>query len=97
MTERVKKEASAKEGREVLKAYRHKRPVRDVVVLDLRTSRKSRSASCRDLRALNPAVIMVFSEDAKEKRSKSVEIHARRGHDATRGASSHVQCRLKRI
>lgn len=50
----------------MLKAYRQKRPVRDVVVLDLRTSRQNWGAGRKELRCLNPAVIMVLSDDARE-------------------------------
>ena len=66
MGDKEKHKASTKRGREVLKAYRQKRPVRDVVVLDLRTSRQKRGAGRRELRCLNPSVIMALSNDARE-------------------------------
>ena len=58
---------SLSKGREALKAYRQKRPVRDLVVMDIRASRQNRMKELKNLRVVKPAAIVVWSRNSKEK------------------------------
>ena len=53
-------------GREALKAYRQKRPVRKLVILDLRASRQNRNKPSKELQVFNPAAIVSISKVIKD-------------------------------
>ena len=58
---------SLERGREALKAYRQKRPVRDLAVMDLSASRQNRMWKRKLLQVIKPAAIVAWSRNVKQK------------------------------